>query len=209
MRLHIESTRDRTGPGRRRHRTRGGIRCGGPRNHHHRLDPLHSRLGGEKDPLRARQSKRAAPCRGSCRGTPPAGTGCSRDPNARPHARWVGVTARRDEHESIQGAATAIVPSGPRDRRHCEVTVRARGAGEPAFERCARRAGKLARTSPHHASPVGGPMGCWVSRRRGAHPDVSSSAPGRLPYSAARSAIERRGRCASGRKARGAFSSEA
>ena len=98
-----------------------------------------------------------------CAATAPASVCRKCEPRTSPVCRGTRrLKASPDEgnrHQSIQGAATAIVPSGPRDRRHCEATVRARGAGEPAFERCARRAGKLARTGPHYASPGVGPMG--------------------------------------------------
>jgi hypothetical protein len=92
---------------------------------------------------------------------------CSVAPRSPPARRLSGMGGRQipggrvmtPGQRHTKGAATAIVPSGPRDRRHCEATVRARGAVEPAFERCARRAGELARTGPYTASPGGGPMG--------------------------------------------------
>ena len=73
-----------------------------------------------------------------------------------------GVDIDAVHYRIQQGAATAIVPSGPSDRRRCEVTARARGAGKPALQRCSTRAGKVERTSPHHprvAAPDDRPLG--------------------------------------------------
>lgn len=54
---------------------------------------------------------------------------------------------RGDSTEPTEVPSTVIVPSGQdREVPTCEETVRARGAGEPAIERCERRAGKLSRT---------------------------------------------------------------